>query len=65
MENLIEGLQREMNRVRELVKIYEDVPMGFIGASMLQIEIKKAEHAINTGDTIEMIRCFKSLEECE
>jgi len=62
-ETLIEGLHREMNRVRELSKIYATIPTGFIGKSMMDIEIKRAEKAIEQGDTIEMIRCFKSLQE--
>ena len=63
--NLIEGLQEELDRNRELLKMYEEIPAGAFGATMIRQSIKRAETAMANGDTIEMIRCFKELQETE
>ena len=63
--NLIEGLQSEMNRCRELVELYDEIPAGAFGSTMIKAEIKKAESAIASGDTVKMLSCYKSLQECE
>lgn len=65
MPNLIEGLQEEMNRVREVVKVYKSVPMGFIAAGLMEMDIAEAEHAIASGDTIAMIKVFPKLKQWE
>lgn len=65
MANLIEGLQEEINRVRELLKDYEEIgPAGVFGTIMLKAEIKNAEASIASGDVIHMIQCYESLKEC-
>lgn len=38
-----EKLQKEINRVTELLKFYEDIPEGAIGASMIRMSLKNAE----------------------
>jgi len=65
MANLIEGLQEQMNRVRELLKEYEEIgPAGVFGTIMLKAEIKNAEASIASGDTIRMLQCYESLKMC-
>ena len=61
--NLIEGLQEEMTRNRKILKIYEEIPQGAFGAMMIKKDIADAEKALASGDTIEMIRVYKSLKE--
>jgi len=65
MPNLMEGLQKEMNRCRELVKLYEEIPTGGFGATMIKQDISNAEKAIAGGDIVEMLKIFKVLQECE
>ena len=67
METLIEGLQRQMNRVREIIKVYETLPKnaGLFAATMMEQSIEFTEAQIAKGDTIEMIACYKDLEEYE
>ena len=62
--NLIEGLQEEMNRVREIIKEYESIPnnAGAFAAAMMKASIKSAEHEIATGDTIEMMKILHDLK---
>jgi hypothetical protein len=66
-ENLMEGLLSQMNRVRNVIKEYEQLPggVGMIGASLMKIDIQKAERAIATGDVIQMLQCYSALERIE
>lgn len=61
--NLIEGLQEEMNRCREVLKQYEDIgPVGVFGAAHIKNEIKIAEAHIANGDTIGMLVSLEDLQ---
>lgn len=62
--NLIEGLQKEMNRCRELKKEYEKIPTGSFGATMIQVDINNGERAIASGDVVKMLSAYKKLQEC-
>lgn len=63
MENLIEGIQREQRRCRELLVGYKEIgPAGAFGAKMIQIDLDRSEEAIACGDTIEMMRAYKALQ---
>jgi hypothetical protein len=64
--NLIEGIQAQCNRVRELVPIYEAIGApGAFGAAMLKADIAEGEAAIASGDVIRMLAAYKALEGCE
>lgn len=64
--NLIEGLQKEANRRREVLKGYEAIgPAGTFGATFLKHDIQRAEAAIAGGDVVEMIALYKELNEAE
>lgn len=64
-ENLMEGLLREMNRCRALIKEYEKIgPAGTFGRIMIQQDIDRAEKAMGGGDIVEMVAAFKALQGC-
>lgn len=63
--NLIEGIHKQMNRARELRKVYEGIPVGFIGCGIIDIAIKQVEHSIETGDAVEMLAAYGALEGLE
>lgn len=64
--NLIEGLQQEANRRREILKEYEAIgPNGAFGAWMLKQDIQRAEELIASGDIIEMLKTFKTFSDEE
>lgn len=66
MENLVEGLLRQMNRCRELIKHYDEIgPAGTFGKTMIEQDIKNAEKAMGGGDLVEMIAAYKALEGCQ
>jgi hypothetical protein len=63
--NLIEGLQKEQTRVRELLTEYEAIgSAGVFGAIMLKQLLAKTDNAIATGDTVQMLVLLKELQEC-
>jgi len=65
-ENLMDGLLRQMNRCRELIKHYEEIgPVGNFGKAMIERDIKTAEIAIRSGDLVEMVTAYKALEGCK
>lgn len=66
MANLIDGLLKEINRVRELIKEYESLPdnAGFFGASMMKNSIANAEKAIASGDVVAELKAYQDLKDC-
>lgn len=62
-ENLIEGLRRELDRNREILGYYEEIPTGVFGAAMIRESIRKGDEALNNMDTVEMLRAFKDLQD--
>ena len=62
--NLIEGIQSEMNRVRELRTLY--VAIGQAGTFVIVLiddAIRRGVKAIASGDVVEMLGAYKNLEE--
>ena len=65
-ENLIEGIQRQMNRARELVEEYKQIgTAGTFGRVMIEQDIREGEAAIASGDVIRMMAAYKALEGCK
>lgn len=63
--NLIEGLQKEAERRREMIKEYEALPngAGMFRATMLRRDIEKIDETIASGDTIKMIGTLKQMQD--
>ena len=62
--NLMEGILQELERNRELLQDYEDIGQpGQFGASIIAAAIKQTENAIMEEDTVEMLRCYKYLQD--
>jgi hypothetical protein len=61
--NIIEGIQEQNNRVRELIKLYLSVPNGQFAAAMMKAAIQEGEAAIASGDVVRMVAAYKELEE--
>jgi hypothetical protein len=62
-ENLMDGLLRELNRNRELLKEYEAIPQGAFGAMFIRQSIKNGEDAIASGDVVKMLQAYSTLKE--
>lgn len=63
--NLVEGLHKQIARARELQKLYDEIPGGIFGSSMINLRIKQAEHSIENGDAVEMLAAYGALEALE
>lgn len=64
-QNLMEGLLYQMNRAREIKKMYDEIPQGKFGSIMIQQSIDRAEKSISDNDVIAMLAAFKDLQEIE
>lgn len=64
-KNLMDGLFEQMNRAREIKKMYDEIPQGKFGAMMIQQSIQRAEAAIKDNDVIEMLAAYTELTEIE
>ena len=64
--NLAEGLFSEMNRVREVIKIYESVgSAGTFASGMMKVSISNAEASMLSGDIVEMLKAYNDLKSWE
>jgi hypothetical protein len=64
-QNLMDGLFTEMNRAREIKKMYDEIPQGKFGSIMIQQSIDRAEKSIKDNDVIEMLSAYKELQGIE
>ena len=63
--DLIEGINKEIKRCEELVKIYNGIPTGAFGAVMIRNVILKAKLVLKTDDIVEMVKVCKELQGCK
>lgn len=61
-ESLAEALPKEQARVREIVAVYETVPVGALAAVMMRQSLSRAERASASGDVAEMIAALEDLK---
>jgi hypothetical protein len=59
-----EKIQKEIDRVKELLVFYEEIPTGGFGAAMIKASIKNAESVLEAGNYTEHSakECLKDLE---
>ena len=64
--NLVEGIQEEMKRCRELREIYDDIgPAGAFGKMVIDQSLDEAEAALASGDVVRMLRAHADLKQRE
>ena len=63
--NLVEGIQEQCNRCRELAKLYDTIPLGQFGALSIRQAIAEGEGSIASMDVVRMLSAYKELESCE
>jgi hypothetical protein len=64
-QNLMDGLFEQMNRCREVLTYYDEIPQGVFGATMIRASIRNAENAIKENDVIKMLAAYRDLKEIE
>lgn len=59
------GLPREIRRLRKAKEIYRDLPngVGLIAMGLIEIELRKAEEALSSGDVIRIVQAYAALKE--
>lgn len=63
-QNLMDGLFKEMNRCREVLKQYEEIGKpGIFGATMIKRSIELAEISIKENDVVKMLAAYQDLKE--
>lgn len=65
--NLMERLQKEIKRVQEIIKVYDELPKnaGAMASNFMKNSVMKAEKAISEIDTIKMMQALQELKEYE
>jgi hypothetical protein len=66
-ENAVDAIQRECNRVREIIAQYKALPngVGTFGATWMQDLVRRSEKAIAEQDAVACVVCLKELREVE
>lgn len=64
-ENLVEGLDREIKRNRELLDEYKSIPSGVFAATFIGRDVDAAIHALGSGDVVEMMKIYNTLKSHE
>ena len=54
---------QELNRNRDLLEQYKEIPTGQFGSMIIQQKIKRTEQAISDGNVIALLRCYNELKE--
>ena len=65
MSSLAEEYPKQQARCRELLKAYQIIPEGFIGVTMIEAVLKKADIASASGDIVAMVVSFKEMKDCK
>lgn len=61
-QNLMDGLLQEMNRAKEVKKLYDEIPEGRLGSIIIQGIIIRTEKSISSSDVVEMVTMYKTLK---
>ena len=62
-ESLAEALPKEMARVREVLGHYKEIgPAGMFGAAFIELDLRKADQAVMSGDVLAMLNAYKTLQ---
>lgn len=60
--NLMDGLQIELERAKELLETYQSIPTSGFGAMVIQRVIDNAETCIREEDTVRMVKAYGELK---
>ena len=63
--NIKDALPEEIERCKKVLKAYEEIPTGALGASMIRGLIKNAEQALEEENLPAMLSYYQQLKEVE
>ena len=61
-DSLADALPREIERVQELLPLYDEIPTGIFASTMMRNSINAALAALAHGDVLAMLRCYGDLK---
>ncbi len=66
-QNLMDGIFIQMNRVREIIPLYEQLPngVGAFGLAVIRQALARAEASIKNNDVVEMLVAYQELKQIE
>ena len=62
IDTLADALPKEIERVQELLPLYDAIPTGIFAALMMRNSIQAAHHTMMSGDVLGMLRCYEDLK---
>ena len=63
METLVDAIETELKRNRELLRQYREIgPAGAFAFAMIEKLIGETNRAVRERDTVAMVRCCKALQ---
>lgn len=62
MDTLADQLPAEMQRVRELLPLYDAIPTGVFAAQMMRQSLDRAARAEAAGDVLAMLAAYQDLQ---
>ena len=63
IETLGTALPKEQARVRQVQADYRAIgPPGFIGATLIEMSLRKADQAVMSGDVVAMLLAYEDLK---
>lgn len=61
-DTLAAALPREIQRVSELLPLYDEIPTGVFAATVMRMALQRAQKAIADGDLVGMIQAYEELK---
>lgn len=66
MESVGSDFPNQQRRVRELIKIYEQLgPVGTFGKIMLEDALRRADEAAISGDIVAIVQSYQEMKGCK
>ena len=63
--NLAEAYPKEQERCRELLEVYKQINTGGFGVLVIGDILERSEIAAANQDTVEMIRLYQEMRDCQ
>jgi len=65
MSSLAAALPEEIKRNQELKALYDGIPTGMFGSTMIQADINEGLDALASGDVVRMLQAYEKLKDNE
>ena len=57
---------KQQARLRELIQVYESLgPVGQFGKAMIELDLREADEAMESGDIVRIVAAYEAMKGCE